>query len=185
MSNVHSFLKCFPNYSNLPFKLNSPPWYSAKIKLPQCWNWGQVVMQSFIFDPTRPGDATLAICPKLYRNCAFLQNFHSRKLGETTEFYAVDPSTSLSHHFTALSMILRYVCCFPDLRDFLEMEHFLSVYSIFLWFTSLDLIKIAYITAYLVAFKAPPCCQTILSNSWLDIYAEFLLYFLKYWLRHV
>ena len=29
------------------------------------------------------------ICPKLCRNCAFLQNFHTWKLGEITVFYAV------------------------------------------------------------------------------------------------
>ena len=28
--------------------------------------------------------------PKLYGNCAFPQNFHTRKLGEITAFYAVD-----------------------------------------------------------------------------------------------
>ena len=31
-----------------------------------------------------------AICPKLCRNCAFPQNFHTRKLGEITIFYAVN-----------------------------------------------------------------------------------------------
>ena len=30
-----------------------------------------------------------AIPPKLYGNCAFPQNFHTRKLGEITVFYAV------------------------------------------------------------------------------------------------
>ena len=29
------------------------------------------------------------ICPKLYENCAFPQDFHTRKLGETMVFYAV------------------------------------------------------------------------------------------------
>ena len=29
------------------------------------------------------------ICPKLCGNCAFPQNFHTRKLGEITAFYAV------------------------------------------------------------------------------------------------
>ena len=32
---------------------------------------------------------SLAICPKLCRNCTFLQNFYTRKLGEITVFYAV------------------------------------------------------------------------------------------------
>ena len=27
--------------------------------------------------------------PKLYKNCTFRQNFRTRKLGESTEFYAV------------------------------------------------------------------------------------------------
>ena len=31
----------------------------------------------------------LAIRAKLCGNCAFTQNFHTRKLGETTTFYAV------------------------------------------------------------------------------------------------
>ena len=32
---------------------------------------------------------TLANCPKLCRNCAFPQNFHTRKLGEITVFFTV------------------------------------------------------------------------------------------------
>ena len=30
-----------------------------------------------------------AICPKLCGNCTFLQNFHTRKIDEISEFYAV------------------------------------------------------------------------------------------------
>ena len=30
-----------------------------------------------------------AICPKLFRNCAFLQNVHTKKLGKNTAFFAV------------------------------------------------------------------------------------------------
>ena len=34
---------------------------------------------------------TVEIRPKLSGNCAFSQNFHTRKSGEITVFYAVEP----------------------------------------------------------------------------------------------
>ena len=37
-----------------------------------------------------PSDIEILICPKLCGNCAFPQNFHTRKLGEITVFFATN-----------------------------------------------------------------------------------------------
>ena len=43
------------------------------------------------------GNFFRAICPKLYKNCAFLQNFYSSKLGEITIFFAVISGNNMLH----------------------------------------------------------------------------------------
>ena len=65
--------------------------------------------------------------PKLYGNCAFPQNSHTRRLGEITVFYAVSPnfteyiiSNFLYRNNKMLDGMSRTICFFNDKGYFLS-----------------------------------------------------------------
>ena len=60
------------------------------------WEYCEIFKNRFFIEHLQWLLLKILVRPKLYRNCAFLQNFHTRKLGEIMVFYAVNINTCLN-----------------------------------------------------------------------------------------